>query len=128
MRSLMANLKAVFRTSTIASTGIARTARAVPSISFSGSISRRPTVTSLRQRQQLALRQDHRMRGGKVGGKRIGGAVTMTNHPYSSQKIVRDLRRKTKNISLAKACGRQVACGMRESMPDRDRIIAQRLS
>ncbi len=74
MRSLMANLKAVFRTSTIASTGIARTARAVPSISFSGSISRRPTVTSLRQRQQLALRQDHRMRGGKVGGKRIGGA------------------------------------------------------
>jgi hypothetical protein len=29
---------------------------------------------ALRQRQQFALRQDHRMRGGKVGRKRIGGA------------------------------------------------------
>ena len=28
---------------------------------------------ALRQCQLLALRQDHRMRGGKVGGKRIGG-------------------------------------------------------
>ena len=28
---------------------------------------------ALRQRQLLALRKDHRMRGGKVGGKRIGG-------------------------------------------------------
>ncbi len=28
---------------------------------------------ALRQRQLLALGKDHRMRGGKVGGKRIGG-------------------------------------------------------
>jgi hypothetical protein len=28
---------------------------------------------ALRQRQLLTLRKDHRMRGGKVGGKRIGG-------------------------------------------------------
>jgi hypothetical protein len=41
------------------------------STSFSRSISSRPTVTSLFE--LLALRQDHRMRGGKVGGKRIGG-------------------------------------------------------
>jgi len=28
---------------------------------------------ALRQRQQFALRKDHRVRSGKVGGKRIGG-------------------------------------------------------
>lgn len=60
--------------------------RALASISFSRSISSRPTVTSLGQRKMLALRKDHRVCCGKVGGKLIGERRRKTNQPYPLEK------------------------------------------
>jgi len=55
---------------------------------------------ALRQRQQFALRKDHRVRSGKVGGKRIGGVVTLTIQPYSPLKIPQIFLRESKKPQL----------------------------
>ncbi|MGY4167761.1 hypothetical protein ACVIM8_001834 [Bradyrhizobium sp. USDA 4529] len=55
---------------------------------------------ALRQRQLLALRKDHRVRSGKIAGSGSEGIVTMTNQPYSPQKIPLDSCRESKSHSL----------------------------
>ena len=57
-----------------------------------------------------ALGEDHRMRGGKIGGERFRCAVTskMESHPSRSSKQNRH----------PTEVGRQVSCGCRQSMPD----------
>jgi hypothetical protein len=59
------------------------------------------------------------MRGGKVGRKRIRG----TRHTDESIIFVaKNLARSSSSTAISahpEACGRQVACGIRQSIPDK---------